>query len=99
MEFPKDLYGGSKDERTFTVTGDFLRSVYSDYLRASRFKSPFKLPAPINLDAKYDIPVTSYNEWQLNKIITADLQTTDVTGIKLNVLNKEINLPSDTFPI
>ena len=99
LEFPKDLYGGTKDERTFTVTGDFLRSVYTDYLRASRFKSPFKLPAPINLEPTYTIPVTSYTEWQLNKIITADLQTTDVTGKKLDVLNKEINLPSDTFPI
>ena len=99
LVFPSDLYAGTKDERTFTVTGDFLRSVYSDYLRASRMKSPFKLPAPINLDPTYEIPTTSFTERQLNKIITADLQTTDVIGKNLVELNKEIEKPSDTFPI
>ena len=99
LVFPSDLYNGNKDQRTFTVTGDFLRSVYSDYLRASRLKNTFKLPAPINLDPTYNIPTTNYTEKNLNKIITADLQTSGVTGENLIELNKIIQTNSDTFPI
>ena len=99
LEFPSELYPGNKQQRTFTVTGDFLRSIYSDYLRASRLPSPFKLPAPINLNPTYTIPKTDFTELNLNKIITADLQTTGVSGKKLDTLNKIIETGSDTFPI
>jgi hypothetical protein len=99
LVFPSDFYSGNKDQRTFTVTGDFLRSVYSDYLRASRLPSPFKLPAPVTVNPTYNIPTTNYSQLNINKIVTADLQTTGVTGEKLTELNKVIEEPSDTFPI
>ena len=99
LVFPSDFYSGNKDQRTFTVTGDFLRSVYSDYLRASRLPSPFKLQAPVTVNPTYNIPTTNYSQLNINKIMTADLQTTGVTGEKLTELNKVIEEPSDTFPI
>ena len=81
------------------MTGDFLRSVYSDYLRASRLPNPFKLPAPVVANPNYSIPTTNYSQLNINKIVTADLQTTGVTGKNLTELNKVIEEPSDTFPI
>ena len=52
LVFPKDLYYGSKQERSFTVTNDFLKSVYSQYLKFSRMGNPYKLPAPIIEDGR-----------------------------------------------
>jgi len=69
LVFPSDFYAGDKNARTFTVTGDFLRMVYSDYLRASRLPNKLKIPAPRNLDATYEIPTTSYTETELNKMM------------------------------
>ena len=64
---PADLYKGSKDNRTFTVTGDFLRSIYSTFLRNQRIGSSLKLPAPVNLDAVYDLPKTNFTQKELTK--------------------------------
>lgn len=55
LTLPSDLYKGTHSERTFTVTGDYLRSVYSTYLRNQRLKSTLKLPAPLNLDDTYNM--------------------------------------------
>ena len=64
---PSDLYEGNKNDRTYTVTGDFLRSIYSTFLRAQRIGSNLKLPAPINLDRDYDIPTTDFTKEELIK--------------------------------
>ena len=69
LVFPADLYPGTKNERTYTVTGDFLRMVYSDFLRASRLPNNLKIPAPRIIDNTYDIPTTSYTETELNKMM------------------------------
>ena len=65
LTLPSDLYTGSHKERTFTVTGDFLRSVYSHYLRSHRLGTKLKLPAPINLDNNYDIETTNFSKKEL----------------------------------
>jgi len=68
LVFPYDLYPGTLKERTFTVTNDFLKAVYSEYLRNSRIpNSTFKLPAPITISPTYDIPTSSMTETELNK--------------------------------
>ena len=72
LVFPEDFYPGTKDERTYTVTGDFLRMVYSDYLRASRLPNKLKIPAPVNLDDTYDIPTTDFTEKELNKMMNGN---------------------------
>lgn len=64
---PSDLYQGSHEERTFTVTGDFLRSIYSTFLRGQRIGSNLKLPAPLNLDPVYDLPTTDFTRIELTK--------------------------------
>lgn len=70
MTFPKDLYPGTVKERTFTVTNDFLRSVYSTYLKLSRLPNPYKLPAPVTLAKKpYVLKNTDYTQSQLTEII------------------------------
>lgn len=55
LTLPSDLYKGTHAERTFTVTGDYLRSVYSTFLRNQVLRSTLKLPAPLNLDNTYDM--------------------------------------------
>ena len=55
LTLPSDLYSGTHVERTYTVTGDYLRMVYSKFLRNQRIKSTLRLPAPLNLDNTYDI--------------------------------------------
>lgn len=55
LTLPSDLYSGSHSERTFTVTGDYLRSIYSTFLRNQRIKSTLKLPAPLNLNNEYNM--------------------------------------------
>ena len=69
LTFPKDLYPGTWKERTFTVTNDFLRSVYSTYLKNSRMGNPYKLPAPYTMHKPYNLPVTNYTQAQLTEII------------------------------
>jgi hypothetical protein len=67
LTFPADLYPGTLKERTFTVTNDFLKAVYSQYLRYSRLPNSLKLPAPIIQNIPYVIPESNMNETQLNK--------------------------------
>ncbi len=55
LTLPSDLYKGTHQERTYTVTGDYLRFVYSTFLRHQRLKSTLKLPAPLNLDNTYNM--------------------------------------------
>ena len=69
LVFPKDLYAGTKKERTFTVTNDFLRSIYSQYLKFSRMGNPYKLPAPIIDNIPYNVPQTNLTQAELTKII------------------------------
>ena len=69
LVFPKDLYAGTKQERTFTVTNDFLRSIYSQYLRYSRLGNIYKLPAPIVENIPYIVPITNLTQSQLTEII------------------------------
>ena len=70
LELPADLYEGTKQERTFTVTGDFLRQVYSQYLRQSRYsKHGYKLPAPVTIDPIYNIPTTNDTQGELTQYI------------------------------
>ena len=56
LVFPKDLYAGTKKQRTITVTNDFLKSIYSQYLKYSRGICPYRLPAPIIDNIPYTIP-------------------------------------------
>jgi hypothetical protein len=67
--FPKDLYPGTKQERTFTVTNDFLRSVYSQYLKFGRYNNPYRLPAPIIDNIPYTVPITNLTQNELTDII------------------------------
>jgi hypothetical protein len=69
LVFPKDLYPGTKQERTFTVTNDFLKSVYSQYLKNSRMGNPYRLPAPIIDKIPYNVPETNLTQAQLTEII------------------------------
>jgi hypothetical protein len=69
LVFPKDLYPGSKKDRTFTVTNDFLKSVYSQYLKLGRYVNPYKLPAPIIDNIPYNLPTTNLNQTELTEII------------------------------
>ena len=67
LTFPADLYPGTLKERTFTVTNDFLKAVYSQYLRYSRLPNSLKLPAPIIQSIPYVIPASNMTETELNK--------------------------------
>ena len=69
LTFPADLYPGSLKERTFTVTNDFLKSVYSQYLKQGRYVNPYRLPAPIIDNIPYNLPTTNLNQTELTKII------------------------------
>jgi hypothetical protein len=69
LVFPKDLYSGTVKERTYTVTNDFLKSVYSQYLKWSRLGNPYKLPAPYTMNKKYELPQTNLTQTQLTEII------------------------------
>ena len=69
LVFPSDLYMGSKMERTFTVTNDTLKYVYSSYLKNSRYNNPYKLPAPIIDKIPYTLPITTYTQSELTKLI------------------------------
>ena len=93
LVFPSDLYGGTKRERTYTVTGEFLKSVYSQYLRNSRISNPYKLPSPRTLHTEYNIfkvPIPS------KKLLQPDLTDENLTQTELT---KIINNDSDSFTI
>jgi len=78
LVFPKDLYSGNKQQRTFTVTNDFLKSVYSQYLKNSRFNNPYKLPAPIIDNIPYVLPETNLNETELTSIINNNTDSSTI---------------------
>ena len=95
LVFPKDLYPGTKQERTFVVTNDFLKSVYSQYLQNSRIGNPYKLPEPITLsnNVAYNPLKTNFaksNELEKN-LTNEDLTQTQLTEI--------INNDTDMFII
>ena len=65
LVLPSDLYSGTHAERSYTVTGDYLRSIYSTFLRSQRLGSSLKLPAPLNLDNTYNLQEEDYTKQQL----------------------------------
>ena len=65
LTLPSDLYQGTHAERTYTVTGDFLREIYSTFLRNQRIGSSLKLPAPLNIDNNYDLANTDFTKQEL----------------------------------
>lgn len=67
LVLPSDLYKGTHKERTYVLTGDFLRSVYSTFLRNQRLGSTLKLPAPLNLDNDYNLEKTTFTQKELNQ--------------------------------
>lgn len=92
LVFPADLYPGTKKERTYTVTNDFLRSVYSTYLKNSRIFNPYKLPAPIINNIPYNPLKNYYPKKDLQKNLTNEnLDQTQLTEI--------INNDTDMFII
>jgi hypothetical protein len=79
LVFPEDLYSGNVNQRTFTVTNDFLKSVYYEYLHKSRFGNPYKLPAPIINNIPYELPITTnYTEEELTKIINNNTNSSTI---------------------
>lgn len=72
--FPEDLYPGSVSERTVLLTGEFLKAIYTQYLRESRYGNPynFKLPAPRSVNPNYTIAVWNLNKTQLTKYINGN---------------------------
>jgi hypothetical protein len=72
--FPADLYPGSKDDRTILLTGEFLKAVYSQYLRESRYGNPYgyKLPCPRVINPSYVLPVVNKSKAQLVRYINGN---------------------------
>ncbi len=47
LVFPSDFYEGTEAERTFTITSDFLREIYRNFLKNPNYIPYQQLPAPI----------------------------------------------------
>ncbi len=47
LVFPSDFYEGSEAERTFTITTEYLRNIYRNFLANPRYIPYAPLPAPI----------------------------------------------------
>ncbi len=47
LVFPSEFYSGTEAERTFTITTDYLRNIYRNYLANSNYIAYQPLPAPI----------------------------------------------------
>jgi hypothetical protein len=94
LTFPSDLYPGTWKERTFTVTNDFLKSVYSQYLRNSRIGNPYTLPEPITLATKPYNPLKS--SFPRSKDLQPNLTNENLTQ---NQLTEIINKDTDMFII
>lgn len=47
VKFPEDLYNGTEEERTFTITSDYLRNIYRNYLANNQYIQYQQLPAPL----------------------------------------------------
>lgn len=71
---PEDLYPGTKEERTILLTGEFLKAVYTQYLRESRYgnKLNFQLPAPRSVNPNYVLPIYNFNKSQLIRYINGN---------------------------
>ncbi len=71
---PEDLYPGSKSDRTLLATNQFLKEIYSYYLRNSRYGNPykFKLPCPRTINPNYILPIFNLTQAQLTKLINGD---------------------------
>lgn len=80
LVFPEDLYPGNVQERTFVVTNDFLKAVYSQYLRTSRTNISYKIPAPIAISTHKDyvLPTTTLTEPQLNHYMNNDTDSFNI---------------------
>ena len=89
LVFPSDLYSGTKQERTFVVTNDFLKSIYSQYLKFSRLGSPYKLPAPLTQNIPYTLP------FKIIKNVPAELEATNLTQTELTAI---INSAKNPYP-
>jgi hypothetical protein len=72
--FPEDLYPGTKEERTVLLTGEFLKAVYSQYLRESRYgnKLNFQLPCPRVINPNYIVPLFNLTKGQLVRYINGN---------------------------
>ncbi len=51
LVFPSDFYSGTESERTFTITTEYLRNIYRNYLANPRYVPYQSLPAPICVTA------------------------------------------------
>ncbi len=51
VKFPSDLYPGTDAERTFTITSDYLRNIYRNFLANSNYIPYQTLPSPICVTA------------------------------------------------
>jgi hypothetical protein len=47
LVFPSDFYEGTETERTFTITTEYLRNIYRNFLANPRYIPYVTLPAPI----------------------------------------------------
>ncbi len=47
LVFPSDLYPGTKEERTFTITSDYLRNIYRNFLANPKYIPYQTLPSPL----------------------------------------------------
>jgi hypothetical protein len=47
LVFPSDFYEGTETERTFTITTEYLRNIYRNFLANPRYIPYQSLPAPI----------------------------------------------------
>ncbi len=51
LVFPSDFYEGTEAERTFTITTEYLRNIYRNFLANPRYIPYQSLPAPICVTA------------------------------------------------
>ena len=83
---PEDIQGG-----TYTVTNDFLKSVYSQYLRNSRIGNPYILPEPITLAKVPYNPLKSV--YPQTKNLQPNLTNEDLTQKELTeIINKDTDM-------
>lgn len=74
VNLPADLYPAFQDgSYKVLVTGQFLKAVYSQYLRESKLPNPgYMLPCPRDINPNYIIPIYNWNRTQLTKYINGN---------------------------
>lgn len=74
INLPADLYPAFQDgSYKVLVTGQFLKAIYSQYLRESKLANPgYMLPCPRDINPNYIIPVYNWNRTQLTKYINGN---------------------------